>query len=172
MQKKHFFTLLWVVFFVGSAFSQDKKFSLYATAGPTTKLLDTGIGFHVGAQPYYAIWQYVGIEGLVNYSYTKIKGTFISGKTGKETNVNLLLGGRVYFVPPEKKNRVFINLLFGQSYTRATINGTAKTPSWEAAGSAGLYFQPSHFLIGIGAESQGYFFLRFGVNIYGHNTPN
>lgn len=165
MQKRYFFLLFLAILGTSVACAQSKKFSAYATAGPLVQVLDSGVGFHVGVQPYYALWRYVGIEGLANYSYTKIKGSFIAGQTGKETNVNLLLGARVYFMPPEKRNRLFFNVLFGQGYTTEVLNGTKKTPSWESAGSFGLYYQPGRFLIGAGGESQGYFFLRLGVNL-------
>lgn len=164
--KKSMFIFLFTCTLLVQGFAQTQKFSANVNVGPLAKLLDSGLGFHVGVQPHYALWKYVGIEGLANYSNTKITSTFISGQTGRETNVNLLLGGRVYFVSPEKKNRVFANLLLGQSFYKETINGIAKPRSSEAAGSLGLYFQPSRFLIGIGGESPGYLFLRFGVNVF------
>lgn len=165
MNKKTGIILFLVLASVSNMYAQSKKFSVNLNAGPGVKLLESGVGFHVGVQPYYAVWKYAGIEALASYSNIKINGSFISGRKGKETNVNLLLGGRVYFVSPEKKNRVFVNILFGQRYTTKTLDGNKTGPAWESAGSAGLYFQPSRFLIGAGVESPGYVFLRFGLTI-------
>lgn len=160
-----FFIVLLSVLLSLPAYSQTTKFSLHANAGTLLKVLDTGIGFHAGIQPHYAIWKYFGIDGLFNCSYTIIKAKFISGQSGHEANINMFLGGRVYFAPPEHKNRAFVNLLIGPRYHIETLGGTARTPVLETAGSFGVYYQPSRFLVGAGIESRGHLFFRFGINV-------
>lgn len=143
--------------------AQYSKWSAVVTLGTVIPLLDSGVGFQLGVQPHYAIWRYLGVEGLLNFSRTNISGNFISGTKSNEMVINSMLGARLYLNAPEKRNRFFVNMLLGQSFYREQFRNGEDRSFREWGLSTGLYFQPSRYILGLGMESPGYLFIKAGM---------
>lgn len=155
-----FVITLFTLFIQGKA--QEKSFLISPTVGISKPILDNGIGAHLGVNPSYAFTRYLAVEGQLSYSYTQVTGSFISGDRGHYHGLNALAGGRLYVHSPEKRTRLYVNLLLGAVYKKERENNFTSPGVIDLGFSAGSYLQISKWLIGLSYDTPKNIILKGG----------
>lgn len=130
------------------------KASLTGFVGTTTPILDDGWGVSVGVNPAYSFSDWLALEGRVSYQYNQITGAFLSGDTGQGSDVNLLVGGRLYLTKPDKPTRIYLNALAGVNYNREQMVGEALRQEWAPGLMGGAYLSYKAYRAGVVFESK------------------
>lgn len=159
--KKSLLFFLLLVFGL-SVHAQKDNLKVSPNLGVTTPILDGGIGFHLGINPAYTLSPRFSVEGQVSYLYTKINGSFLSGNEGRSNSINTLVGGRLYLNSEEKRNRFYLNLLFGGNYNKEEINDVKLDGAFDFGFSGGGFFEINKFLIGVSYDTPQNFILKVG----------
>lgn len=128
--------------------AQESRLELLPTIGVTSPILDNGIGFHVGLNPYVRINKRVSAEGQLSYIYTNITSSFLSGNISSVNSVNTLVGGRIYVNPEDKNTRFFLNLLIGLNYLKET-NNIGGVGEYNVGFSGGTFIELNRVVIGL-----------------------
>jgi hypothetical protein len=139
-----------------------KAFSTTASLGITTPLLDGGLGLHLGGNPAYALSDYIALEGQLSYIYTRVTGSFLSGRTGNSHAVNTLAGGRFYLHAPEKRTRIYFNALLGGNYFQEKMSGQMEQREWGLGFSLGGYVAVSRVVVGLSYDTPQNVILKAG----------
>lgn len=142
--------------------AQKNNFTVSTTLGVTTPILDSGIGFHVGVNPAYALFSIFSIEGQISYSFTKVNSSFISGNKGINNSINTLVGGRLYLNSDERTNRFYLNLLVGGNYTKEEENREQYNGDFNMGLSGGVFFESNKFLMGFSYETPQNILFKIG----------
>ena len=145
------FILLVIV--VKMTHGQNRQLIASATLGITSPILDNGLGFYLGINPYLLITPNLAMEGQVSYTKVKISGAFISGRSGFNTNLNTLIGTRLYLNSKEKKIRLYLNLLIGGAYNRMQLNGLDPYKNFEMGYSIGSFVSFDKIIFGLSYEN-------------------
>ena len=145
--------------------AQNDAFSTQATVGVTSPLLDNGIGFHLGINPAYALSDFVAIEGQLSYIYSRVTGSFLSGRTGNQHAVNLLAGGRVYLISSEKRTHLYVNALLGGNYFQENMTGLSEQQELNLGFSVGAFVGINRLLIGLSFDTPQYVVLKVGIRL-------
>lgn len=150
--KKYFFTLMMLS--LGLVINAQKSnYSTLLTTGVTTGVLDSGLGFHLGINPSYAVTSNLSIEGQVSYLYLKTNSSFIAGNTISSNAVNALAGARLYLNSAESTKRFYINLLLGANYNQEESNSVERDGEFDTGLSAGAFLELNKFVIGISYDT-------------------
>ena len=150
-----------LVCFQTFASAQD-NFSITPTVGVASPLLDGGVGFHIGVNPYYSVSSYFAFEGQISYAYVNITSGFLSGETGNTNTGNFLVGGRLFFRSKEKKVRPYINLLMGAMINREVSREQVFGPDLSFGGSVGAFVEIDRFVVGASLDSPQNVTLKVG----------
>lgn len=161
---KKLLIFLIMVGFVIHTKAQDRKFSTLTTIGITAPILDNGIGFHLGLNPYLRITERLSAEGQISYIYTKTSSSFLSGNTGSINSINTLVGGRFYLNSEDKKTRFFFNLLAGLNYRKEEENDIAKDAELNLGFSGGLFMDLSKITLGLTYDTPQNLVLKLGYS--------
>lgn len=146
-----------------SLHAQNEKTKSYVIGGLNIPFLDTGIGVNVGINTAYNMATNFSLEGHSSVNYTKITNSFLGGREGHRFNFNLFAGGRLYFMPKEKNNRLFINFLTGIHFYQENFKNVKSESEFTLGLSTGLYYEIKEFIIGVALESPGYLALKGGL---------
>lgn len=138
--------------------AQNRDFSILATIGIATPVLDNGIGVQIGVNPCYALGTHFALEGQLSYLHSKINGSFLSGEKDISNTVNLLVGGRLYLTSEERKTRYYLNLLLGHHYNHSMRFGRER----DLGGTLGGGVIWNKLLIGASFDTPGYLILKVG----------
>lgn len=151
--------LLGIFLIIGqlSLVAQDEEFYTSPTIGLNIPILDNGIGFHIGVNPTFPISSFISVESQLSFGYVKNSGTFLTGESSTQSNVNALLGGRLYLLSKERKVRPYLNLLLGGMY-----NSEADFKEYAIGGSAGGFIEINKLLFGAAVETPGNFIFKTG----------
>ena len=141
--------------------AQNKKFSTYFSIGGSSSILDNGYGFHSGLNPYFAFNNRFGIEGQVSYGYTKITGSFLSGKKGNVNNLNTLIGGRFYLLKKSKPTSLYVNFLFGADFVRSALEDYIENLI-EPGVSTGIFIEKNKYVFGFSIDSPQNLIVKIG----------
>ena len=115
---KNTFIFLMLMSITNNTLSQENKLHKLVSVGISQAILNNGTGLHGGLNPSFELSKIFSLEGQLSHIYTNIEDYFNSGDYGSSNDINLLAGGRIYLNSREKKNRFFMNLLFGLNYER------------------------------------------------------
>ena len=108
---------------------------------------------------------YFGAEVQASYNSIRISSAFISGKSPRYKNLNFLGGLRVFTMSPERKTRLYFNLLGGLWQQRAERDsGTFISRQFGISTGAYLRHQGGLFY-GLAYEGEGYIMLKLGYSI-------
>jgi hypothetical protein len=79
-------------------------------------------GFHLSLNPIYRRNQHWSIESQVSFSTMRFKrnNSFLGHDGGNTLNINVLVGGRVYFVKESRQTRPYFQALVGYGYSKNT----------------------------------------------------
>ena len=154
--------LLMILYFGRITYAQKSHFSTLSTIGVTTRLLDSGLGYHMGMNPTYLLSSKVSIEGQISYLYTKITSSFLSGKERKSQSINTLAGGRFYLNSEERTNRFYLNLLIGLNYNKEEFNNVKQSGEFGVGLSGGGFFEFNKFVIGLSYDTPQNLVLKAG----------
>ena len=160
LKRKLFLVLLLPLSFFLHA--QQSNFSGIATLGIGSQILDESIAVHAGFNPSWALNPSFSIEGQASYIHTQINGSFLSGRMGTANAFNLLLGGRLYLIPKDKKNRAYINVLIGGRYSEESLEGLEQNAGLGLGFSGGAYLEVSKFVVGLSYDTPQHLFLKLG----------
>ena len=140
--------------------AQDRPFGGSVFLGyPMGVFVAPSSGIHFSINPLYRVSGFFSLDGQVSYSNLKYSRTddFFGHDGGNTQNLNVLVGGRIYFIKESRKIRPFIHLLLGYGsgydkyYNADNIFRTDKTGPLGA--SLGFNIEIFHkFSIGIGIE--------------------
>jgi len=142
--------------------AQDSGIDLFVHGAITTPILDNGTGFSLGLNPSKDLNRFIKAEMQINYNYTTISSSFVSGRTGSVNSGNVLVGGRLSFMPSEKPNRIYVNALIGANLSREMKDGLETQDDLLFGLSSGVYVKLKQFAVGAGVEAPAYFFVRAG----------
>jgi len=165
--KKGIIAIMFLAFVGTFANAQTNDFSITATVGVGTPILDNGIGWHIGVNPGFSVSEYFAVEAQVSYFNTKITGSFLSGDTGKAHAVNGLIGPRLYFTPQDAKVRPYINGLIGGLYNREIkerIGGTSTISEFDIGFSGGAFVEIDKFVVGLSYDTPQNLILKVGYS--------
>lgn len=144
------------------AYAQKSNFSTLPTIGVTTRILDNGLGYHIGINPSYLLSPKVSIEGQVSYLYTKITSSFLSGKERKSQSINTLAGGRLYLNSEKRINRFYLNLLIGLNYNKEEFNNVKQSGEFGVGLSGGGFLEFNKFVVGLSYDTPQNLVLKAG----------
>ncbi len=143
--------------------AQNNDFSITPTLGLGSPILDGGLSCHLGVNPGLSVSPYFSVEGQLSYIYTKVNSAFLSGERGTSHSVNLLTGGRLYFIPDDKKVRPYINILLGGSYHREIEKSPGlKTTEFGLGLSAGAFVKIDNLVLGLSIDTPQHIILKVG----------
>ena len=137
--------------------AQEEEFYTTPMIGLSSPILDNGTGFYIGVNPSFPLSRFISVESQLSFAYVKIDGSFISGETGSQSNVNALLGGRLYLLSKERKARPYFNLLVGGMY-----NSEEDYMEFTFGGSAGGFVEINKILLGVSVETPGNIIVKAG----------
>jgi hypothetical protein len=152
--------ILVIGFHLGS-FAQASKASLQPNIGIATPILDGGIGISLSLNGHQPLNSYFGLEGQIAYIYSRIKGSFISGRQGSINSISALAGLRLYFNPKDDI-RFYINGLVGYTAYNETLDGT-EFKERDPGMSLGAFLDFNRkYVVGLSLEAPKFVVLRFG----------
>ena len=128
--------------------------------------LDGGSGFYIGTNPSLGITDRLRVEMQASFARIEIGSSFLSGRTGFETHLNILAGARFYLVRNEEGSNIFVNGLAGFNRNNRDLSGLTATTSNQLGLSVGAYYERKRFIAGIAAETNGYLVLKVGITLY------
>ena len=147
--------------------AQKGTTNLMVSLGPSVPVLDGGIGVHLGVNPTLALNNHLAVEGQVSYLYTRITGSFISGKQGTDQTASALAGLRLYVLGPQKIVRPYVSALIGGAFLLEAYDGQEATRSWVPGLSLGAYVRFQPWTVGLAVESAANVVLKVGYHFPG-----
>lgn len=143
-----------VIMIMATAFTihaQEKIYSHHINIGYSKPIFHAGHGVSIGYNPSYSLSRYISLEGQASYAYTRITGSFLSGKKGDRHSGLLLVGGRIYFNVPERTTRYYINGMLGGGVTGQSVSlvGSSERYLFHLGASAGLFMEKPNFVFGL-----------------------
>jgi hypothetical protein len=156
--------LIIIIFILGYNYrllSQKNLASLQPSIGIAAPILDGGIGFSLSMNGHQPLNSYFGLEGQIAYVYSKIKGSFISGRQGSINSISAMAGLRLYFNPKDDI-RFYINGLVGYTAYNETLDGTAFKER-DPGMSLGAFLDFNRkYVVGLSLEAPEFVVLRVG----------
>lgn len=163
MRKLIFATMLLSSVFALKA--QKKDFAIIPNAGIALGVLSSSAGLHAGVNSTYGLSRRLSAEGQIFVS-TMSGQTGFSGRSFSESSAGFLAGLRLYFQPPTKKTRIFVNYLVGAHSIQTRYPGEPPYKDIEGSSSLGLYFSvDNRIFFGSSLEGDGYLVLKAGINV-------
>lgn len=163
-----YFKTIRFILFVSLSFSfhsvqsQELPIKANVNLGIGIPLLDNGVSYHVGVNPFYRIAPHVSIEGQLSFATARITRSFLSGNKKIEHTVNALVGPRLFITKEGNSFRPYLNFLTGLTYIKT--RGDAKsTDAVDFPGfSFGVFANIKKILVGISLESPGNLLFKVG----------
>lgn len=160
IMKKSIFLVIFILAIASVSQAQNRPFGGAVFLGYPMGIFDApSSGIHFSINPLYRISGLFSLEGQVSYSNLKYRRTddFFGHNGGSTQNLNLLVGGRLYFIKESRKIRPFIHLLlgYGSGYDKYynADNAIKLDKTGPLGASLGLNIEALHkFSIGIGVE--------------------
>lgn len=165
--KKKTHILLMVIFIFGhiySLLSQKSSASLQPNIGIAAPILDGGVGFSLSMNGHQTLNSYFGLEGQIAYVYSKIKGSFISGRKGSIHSISALAGLRLYFNPKDD-TRFYINGLVGYTAYNETLDSTTFKERGPGMSLGAFLDYRRKYVVGLSLEAPKFVVLRVGYVI-------
>lgn len=128
--------------------------------------LDRGSGIYIGTNPSLGITNRLRLEMQASFARIDIGSSFLSGRTGFETHLNILAGARFYLIRNEDGSNIFVNGLTGFNRNNRDLSGLTATTSNQLGLSGGAYYERKRFIAGIAAETNAYLVLKVGISLY------
>ena len=146
---------------------QKTDFNFPVFGGIAVPALDRGSGFYLGINPNLMIMERLRFEAQVSFARLDIRGSFLSGRTGFESHLNILAGARFYLIRNKEGANFFVNGLAGFNRNNRELSGLENSSSNQPGFSGGVFFESHRFIAGIAAESNGYLALKVGISLNG-----
>jgi hypothetical protein len=145
--------------------AQKNDFAIIPNAGVALGVLSSGAGLHAGVNSTYGLSRRLSAEAQI-YVNTMSGQTGFGGRSFSESSAGFLAGLRLYFQPPTKKTRIFINYLVGAHSIQTRYPGEPPYKGIEGSSSLGLYFSvDNRIFFGSSLEGDGYLVLKAGINV-------
>lgn len=148
---------------ISTAFAQNQeKVGLKLFAGPTTPILDNGIGIQLSLNPQIELSDYFSVEGQLAYNNSRVTGSFLSGERGNAQAGTALGGIRTYIVGSQRNIRPYINLLLGAFALRESSEA-----NWEVgiSFSTGIYAEIDRWTVGFSFEGPQFLMFKLGFQV-------
>lgn len=157
------FLIMAFLFSNWSLSAQSSRLSFVPNLSLSVPLLDNGIGAQIGLNPSMRIVSFISLEGQVSYNYTQISDSFLSGNAGSSQTINAFIGPRVYLSKSGVRNRLYLNLLVGNSWSTEKADDKEERIENDLGLATGLFLERERIVFGLSLESPQNLMFKFGL---------